>query len=588
MKSKRSYSLTKLISGAFLTLFIVMVILACFYAAFFFRSTYQRTISIYQKTEEDDASTIAERLQSAERQLEWIVSELKNSSIESETDSYDRLIRYGSLSDSVNSALRVSEIMDSILILPKNTDLLIEAHSMPESRFLSFVDSYSGRTGSSSAYPDFLTDQETGEITHLVLYSQVKKLNTNALSSLPVATVYMTIPAENLVSMISSDNPHILCYARGRTLSPIISEGLEEDFDLRSSDLSDPESAFVRYGSKTYFLILTPIPETSFRLITLIPFSDLFGRIWHVIIFIVAFIIALLLLTVFGIRFILERMHVPMNNLVKDIQTVGSGNEHYRLPDSPAQEVTEISKSVNQMLDELQKRNALIQKTRENIRELQLLHKESQLQALQSQINPHFLYNTLGCVRSLAMKNQTDQISDIVNSIIMIYRYSASRSSTSTIRDEFSCCEHYANIMRYRFGNRYTFQLQMQPSLESVLVPRMILQPLLENAVNHGYSEAGGNGIVEVRADTTPEGLITLSVKDYGRGIAPDLLEALLQHIRSDQIPDDVVEHIGLRNVHQRIRRTFGDPYGMKIESEPGVYTKVQITIPASVERRQT
>ncbi|MBQ6479548.1 MAG: histidine kinase [Anaerolineaceae bacterium] len=580
MKNKRSYSLTKLISGAFLTLFVVMVVLACVFSFYFFKSTFQRTISIYQSSAENDASAVSDLLDSARHQLDWIVSELKNSSIESETDSYDRLIRYESLTNSINSTLRVSEILDAILILPRNTDLLIEAHSMPEDRFLAFVNSYSGHVIPSSAYPLLFPNDNTGEKTHLVLYSQVKKLNTNALSSITIATVYVSIPTEKLITTASSENRHILCYERGSSLSPVISDGFEDGFDITSFDLSNIERSYIRFGSRAYFLINMAVPDSNFHLLTLIPLSDLFGKLWHLIIIVAAFIIALLLLTLFGIRFVLERMHAPMNSLVKDIQTVVAGNENFRLPGSPAQEVTEISNSVNQMLDELQKRNALIQETRENIRELQLLHKESQLQALQSQINPHFLYNTLGCIRSLAMKNQVAQISDILNSIIMIYRYSASQSSTSTIRDEFSCCEHYANIMKYRFGNRYIFRLQMEPGLEGVQVPRMILQPLIENSVNHGYSEAAGNGIIEVFACRSQEDFITLSVKDYGRGIASADLAKLCEQIRGEQLPDDQNEHIGLRNVHQRIRRSFGEPYGMKIESEKGVFTEVLITIP--------
>lgn|GEM_PF-2544754 len=582
MKSDRSYSLTRLISLTLFLLFFTVVILSTVYSVYFFRSSYQRTVSIYEKAAEDDAAAVSDLLSSVSNQLGWIVSELKNSSIESETEPYDRVIHYEALSDSINSALRVSEVIDSILIFPKNTDLLIEAHSMPEDRFLSFVDSYSDRLISSSFSQSFLSDPETGERTHLLYSSQVKKLNTNALSSIPVATVYVTVPIGNLMSKVSSGNGHILCYERGRTLIPFVSDGLAEDFDLEEFSVPDPDQSSIRIGAGRYNLIRTDVGGTDFQLLTLIPYGDLSGRAFRIAAIISVVLLGLLALTLFGVRYITRRMHVPVNNLVREIKTIGSQDEDYRLPDSPAKELTEISMSVNQMLDELQQRNELIRETRENLSELQLLHKESQLRALQSQINPHFLYNTLGCIRSLAMKNETDKISDILNSIITIYRYGASGSSLSTVGKEFDCCGHYANIMRYRFGNRYTFRFSLDPRLESVQVPRMILQPLLENAVNHGYGEATKSGIVEVKASSAPDGTVTLSVKDYGCGIGPEELVKLENSILRDPDPSDPNEQIGMRNVHQRIRRMFGDGYGMKIESVKDGYTEVSVSFPSA------
>ncbi|MBQ3487031.1 MAG: histidine kinase, partial [Clostridia bacterium] len=291
----------------------------------------------------------------------------------------------------------------------------------------------------------------------------------------------------------------------------------------------------------------------------------------------------LLILTVLGIRSTSRWMHAPINRLVKDIRHVSEGPGSVRLRDSMASEITEISRSVNLMLDELEDRNEELLRTQANVRELQLLHKDTQLRALQAQINPHFLYNTLECVRSIAFAYRVEEISDILDSIIQIYRYSASDVTEGTVRSEFDCCESYANVIGYRFGSKYQIEMSVEPGVEDTPIPRMAMQPLLENAINHGYAKTDRGGTVRITARRSGDGAVLIRVRDDGCGISPQALAELREQIGNMEHQEEAGP-IGLRNVHRRLRRSYGEGFGLELESAEGVYTEVTLRIP---ERRR-
>lgn len=229
-------------------------------------------------------------------------------------------------------------------------------------------------------------------------------------------------------------------------------------------------------------------------------------------------------------------------------------------------------------------------KTRKN--NAQILNKQTELTALQSQINPHFLYNTLETIRGQALIDDNVEIARMVEALSAFFRYSISRKGNLvTLRDELANIENYMLIQRYRFNNRFSMEVIVDEEDEMAydfLIPRLIIQPVVENVIFHGLEEKLEGGKVTIEVIVTDQNLI-LTISDNGKGIDGQKLKELNSRIQSDDVELDEGEKrnqrntgIALPNIHKRIQLLFGDEYGVNVYSTAGQGTDVEITIPAN------
>ena len=229
-------------------------------------------------------------------------------------------------------------------------------------------------------------------------------------------------------------------------------------------------------------------------------------------------------------------------------------------------------------------------KTRKN--NAQILNKQTELTALQSQINPHFLYNTLETIRGQALIDDNVEIARMVEALSAFFRYSISRKGNLvTLRDELANIENYMLIQRYRFNNRFSMEVIVDEEDEMAydfLIPRLIIQPVVENVIFHGLEEKLEGGKVTIEVIVTDQNLI-LTISDNGKGIDGQKLKELNSRIQSDDVELDEGEKrnqrntgITLPNIHKRIQLLFGDEYGVNVYSTAGQGTDVEITIPAN------
>ncbi len=230
------------------------------------------------------------------------------------------------------------------------------------------------------------------------------------------------------------------------------------------------------------------------------------------------------------------------------------------------------------------------QKTREN--SAQIFDKQTELTALQSQINPHFLYNTLECIRGQALMDDNRDIARMVEALAAFFRYSISKKGNLvTLRDELANIDNYMLIQRYRFNNRFSMEIIIDEEDEEAynfLIPRLIIQPVVENAVFHGLEERLEGGKVMIEVIVTEKNLI-ITISDNGGGIEKDTLRKLNEKIRSRDVKledgagkDQRSTGIALPNVHKRIQLLYGEEYGVNVYSTPGQGTDVEITIPVN------
>lgn len=211
-----------------------------------------------------------------------------------------------------------------------------------------------------------------------------------------------------------------------------------------------------------------------------------------------------------------------------------------------------------------------------------LMKKQAELDALQHQINPHFLYNTLESIRGQALVYGLKDIETMVQALSNLFRYSISnQESMVTLSQEIKNTENYLKIQQYRFNNKFIIINRFDEDTLDCLVPKLIIQPIVENSILHGLESKIGKGTLTFKAYKTEKRLI-INVQDDGLGIEFEKLVAINDVLTnsSDDKTDKAGMNIGLVNVNERIKLNFGNDYGIRIYSSQNVGTNVEISLP--------
>ncbi len=235
----------------------------------------------------------------------------------------------------------------------------------------------------------------------------------------------------------------------------------------------------------------------------------------------------------------------------------------------------------------------LFEQLQEVLSPTQLFHmnrRQAQYLALQNQINPHFLYNTLESIRSEAMLAGLNDVSDMTESLATFFRYTITKvENLVSVEEELQNCETYFSIQKYRFGDRLTLTIQCDPEDRGEIfrcrIPKLTMQPILENSIIHGTELKIGTGHLTIHLERTENHLL-IRVSDDGLGMDEDTLTKINSRLGKDNFSiakqeEEAKGGLALVNVDNRIRLLFGHEYGLHVFSIPGVGTDVEITLPA-------
>lgn len=218
--------------------------------------------------------------------------------------------------------------------------------------------------------------------------------------------------------------------------------------------------------------------------------------------------------------------------------------------------------------------------------------KHAEYLALQNQINPHFLYNTLEGIRSEALIEGVDSIANMTEALATFFRYTISNvDKLVSLENEITNVENYYKIQKFRFGEKLDFYIEFQPDSDDEIlkarIPKLTLQPIFENAIFHGVERKMGKGIVTLKIIATSKRLI-ITISDNGVGIEEEGLRKLNKKLRGaslEHMKDDKHKGgIALLNVNNRLKLIFGDEYGLYVYSKPEAGTDVEITIPFIID----
>ena len=210
----------------------------------------------------------------------------------------------------------------------------------------------------------------------------------------------------------------------------------------------------------------------------------------------------------------------------------------------------------------------------------ELLLKNAELKTLQAQINPHFLYNTLDCINSLVDQNRPEDTKKTVTALANLMRANIKGKRMLTVREEMEYINQYMYITKMRYGDKLLFLCEIPESMEEYYLPKLILQPLLENSVVHGISNVLGKGMIGLFGEEE-EDSITFTVKDNGTGIPQDVIDSLEQEDTSfSEISQYDQKSIGLKNIQARVLLMYGNHYGLTIKNLDGKGSSVTVRLP--------
>lgn len=296
-------------------------------------------------------------------------------------------------------------------------------------------------------------------------------------------------------------------------------------------------------------------------------------------------IISLLILSILSIATSFDIIE-PLNKLVAGMKKVEKGEGHEEINLSRNDELGYLSRSFNKMSRRI---DFLVN----NMYREQITRKEAELKALQAQINPHFLFNTLDSINWMAQLNGVPQISETVTALAQLMDASIGRDDKLiSLKEELDYINSYIAIIKNRYENKLEVTKHVDEALLDVNIPRLLIQPLVENAVYHGIEKITRNGRIEIKVYGL-EGDVIIEVTDNGVGMKEDEIKALDERLASDDSPlsrgsGGKRNSIGLENVNRRIKLFYGEEYGLVLESKYGEYTKVKVRIPGKMNKGES
>ncbi|WP_061586643.1 sensor histidine kinase [Streptococcus oralis] len=259
--------------------------------------------------------------------------------------------------------------------------------------------------------------------------------------------------------------------------------------------------------------------------------------------------------------FSLKRWIAPLKDLRETMLEIASGTQNLRAKEAGAYELREVIRQFNAMLDQIDQLMADVRRQEEATRQYEL-------QALSSQINPHFLYNTLDTIIWMAEFQDSQRVVQVTKSLATYFRLALNQGrDLISLSDEINHVRQYLFIQKQRYGDKLEYEIAEDPAFGNLVLPKLVLQPLVENALYHGIKEKEGQGHIKVSVQRQDIGLV-IRIEDDGVGFqaAGDSSQSQLKR-----------GGVGLQNVDQRLKLHFGDNYQMKIDSVPSKGTTVEI-----------
>ncbi len=445
---------------------------------------------------------------------------------------------------------------------------------------------------SSSVRTLFLPTHMASSIQGNRLIFSVVQAIVNTQTFQTVGAIVINIDTRNAIEQIitetekQSDTIFFIYGANHQTI--YATPGQSDTGDAQRSDLAFSQAVQralrqqvgqLTWENTDYFLSSNTSPLSGWTVAALVPSSSLMQDI-DAIKQTTMLMICLTILLVFGATFLaITRLSQQITQLRSLMKEVERGNLDVRFRAQGRGELTSLGESFNRMVIRLKR---LIQDNYES----QLQRKKAELAALHSQINPHFLYNTLGSFQMLALTEGQDRLATMAYRLGQLMRYSLETGTLVELRQEVEHIEYFLSLIQDRYEDRLRYLIQIPESLLSYQIPRFTLQPLIENAIYHGIDPKSEGGCIEVTGWQEEQHLV-LSIQDNGIGMPDEELARWQSALTYEANLFTRSRHIGILNVQGQIQRIFGPDYGLALaagRAGEGIAITIRLPLCSSVE----
>ena len=332
----------------------------------------------------------------------------------------------------------------------------------------------------------------------------------------------------------------------------------------------------VNINNSDYFVAYSAFEQSGWKIISITSHEVIENRIGKLrpLNLLVAFL--LIILSIIMLIIVYMIIVKPIKKLCAAMKSFGGGDFSTNIDVSSSNEIGQMGAEFNTMVDRI---NSLI----ESEYKARLLKKESEFKALQAQINPHFIYNTLQVMSSIGVINHIRDIDYIAKSLSFMMRYVLKNLDDSVhLYEEIEHLRKYIGIQKIRLGERFTYEEHIQKGTENCLIMKLVLQPLIENSFIHGIENRKGSGLIRIETAILGD-MLNIVISDNGKGMEPDILERARSIIKGDASEADKEKSsfgIGLSNVYSRLRHFYGTGCELAITSEQGEGANIVIKLP--------
>ena len=331
----------------------------------------------------------------------------------------------------------------------------------------------------------------------------------------------------------------------------------------------------IQQSSPQKYFFSQTLACNNWKIAGFLPESDLY-QVDHVLlntqalIYVISLVLMILLLLYCNYSII-----KPITGISAFIREINQ-NPDSRLSLDRPDEIGTVAESLNQMLDEKQQMQLEIEQVKYLAYETELSKKQAEILAYRSQINPHFLYNTFECIRDMALFYDVDDIAELTMALSNVFRFAVKGTDMVTVENELDHIREYAKIINYRFMGKIRIEIDAENAILNCKVFKLLLQPLVENAVFHGLEQKIENGTVWVHVFSPDHATLCFVVEDDGCGIEPERLKQILASLEIEKN----TTKIGVFNIYQRLKLYYDDKFSFDIKSNLKKGTCITISIP--------
>jgi two-component system sensor histidine kinase YesM len=334
----------------------------------------------------------------------------------------------------------------------------------------------------------------------------------------------------------------------------------------------------INVNGQKNFLVYSVSDYTKWTYIVLIPAIEILGQIYNIQKYF-SFVILVMTLLILPISFLTAgSLYKPLKKLVYAMRNVENGDLRFRINDKRRDEYQKVYSGFNDMVEKL--KNLI-----EDISSEKAMKKEAEINLLQAQINPHFLYNTLDSIYSIAVVYKVDEISKIVSALSKFFRTSLSGGKPDiSLRDALNIVKNYLIIQNIRFNGKIEYEIHIPEEYMNMIVPKLLLQPIVENAIYHGIERKKGKGRLVISC-SRKDAVFYIHVFDDGVGMTEERLEIIKKSIYNTGDAAGDSNSFALKTLNRQIVLKHGQGYGLSLESSRGTGTTVTVSVPLCIEK---